>query len=711
MFARLGRLVVRHPWQTIGLWALVIVAVMVTAPKLTSTTDQSDFLPSHYESIQAMRLQEKAFPEHSAPAAILVFARDDGAALTDADVAKVGSITEQLGAAGIEDVTGIQAAPPSDNRLVQIAAVQMTKPTGATDTRQSDAVAELREALKPTVENTDLKAGVTGQAAQNLDAQESATKGLAIIGVATVVLILVLLLIIFRSPVTALLPIVVLGGVGGVVNGLIAWVSKAFDLKVDSSISSILVVVLYGVGTDYILFLMFRYRERLRAGEDPKAAMVSAVTRVGEAITSAAGAVIIAFMALVLSTLGMFRSMGPALAISVAVALAAGLTLVPAVVSLLGTKVFWPSKAWRSEPKGARFAATGEALGRRPGAFAVVSGGVLIALGAFAFGFNPTFDLTSGSTSNASESVVYSKELLKGMPAGVTQPSDVLLQSAGALTDEQLAAYRTALQVPGVGQVAPPVLSQDKTVADFKVTLASAPESDAAIDTVRGPLRDAAHGAAPPGTTAAVGGMTSVFVDFQDAMNHDYTIVFPVAAIAIMIVLALLLRSLVAPWYLMASVFLGFAATLGSAVLVFQHVQGESGLIFTLPIIMYLFVVALGTDYNILMIARLREEARTGLEPKQAAAQAVRHTGPAIAAAGVILAGTFASMMLAGNTVLSEMGFAISVGIAIAAFVMAMFFTPALTALIGHRAWWPGHGDAVREPEPSEATRSATGVR
>jgi len=137
-------------------------------------------------------------------------------------------------------------------------------------------------------------------------------------------------------------------------------------------------------------------------------------------------------------------------------------------------------------------------------------------------------------------------------------------------------------------------------------------------------------------------------------------------------------------------------------VIVFQHVQGEAGLIFMLPIYIYLFVTALGTDYNILMIARLREEAREGRDPRGAAAEAVRHAGPTIAAAGVILAGTFASLMLAGNSLLVSMGFALSVGIVIAAFVMAMFFTPALTALVGHAAWWPGHGDARRAPERTD---------
>ncbi|GAB2669288.1 MMPL family transporter [Nocardia goodfellowii] len=694
MFARLGRVVVHHPWKVIGLWAVAIVAVLATAPEFTSTTDQSSFLPSHYESIQAMQLQEKAFPQASAPAALIVVAREDGAPLTESDSASVLATATELAGEHVKGVTGVHPTPPSENRLIQVIAVQMDKVTNPADKTQGDAVRALREQLRERVTGTELKAGITGMAASTLDQTESSEKGMAIIGIATIVLILVLLLVIFRSPVIALLPIVVIGAISGTVGGLIAMAAKAFDLEMDTSVNSILLVVLFGVGTDYILFLMFRYRERLRAGEDPKTAMVSAVARVGEAITSAAGAVIIAFMALVLSSLGMFRALGPALAIAVAVALVAGLTLVPAVVSLLGTKVFWPSKSWRSEPASARFAAVGNAMGRRPGLFAVVSGGVLVALGVLAIGFNPTFDLGSGSTSDASESVVYNKELLKGLPAGATQPSDVLLRSDGPLTAEQLEGYRTTLaQVPGVGQVGAAQLSADKMVADFQVTLADAPESDAALDTVRGPLRAIAHEAAPPGTTALVGGITSVFVDFQAAMNHDYAIVFPVAAVLIMLVLALLLRSLVAPWYLMASVFLGFAATLGSTVLVFQHIQGNSGLIFTLPVIMYLFVVALGTDYNILMVARLREEAREGRSPREAAASALRHTGPTVAAAGIILAGTFASMMLAGNNTLSQMGFAISIGIGIAAFVMAMFFTPAVTALIGRAAWWPGHGD------------------
>ncbi|MEC3953983.1 MMPL family transporter [Nocardia sp. CDC153] len=690
MFALLGRIAVRHPWKVIALWVLATIAIVGLAPKLTATTDQSSFLPSHYESIQAMDLQQKAFPDDVTPAALIVVERTDGAPLTAADSDRVTTVAADLSGRNIKGVTGVQATPAAANRSIQVIAVQMTKTTDPSDKTQTDAVKALRDALHGQVSG-ELKAGITGTAAQTLDQTESGNKGMAIIGIATVVLILVLMLVIFRSPVIALLPIITIGAVSSMVGGLIAIVAHAFDLKVDSSVNSLLTVVLFGVGTDYILFLMFRYRERLRAGEDAKTAMISAVTRVGEAITSAAGAVIIAFLALTLSTLGMFRALGPALAIAVAVAALAGLTLVPAIVSKLGTKVFWPSKSWQREPKGAVFAALGRGLGRRPGMFAVAAGAVLVALGVAAFGFHPTFDMSSGSTSDTAESSVYSKELLKGMPAGATQPSLVYLHSDSTLTGDQLGSYRTALAAtPGVGQVSAPRLSTDGSIAEYQVTLTADPTSDAALATVRGPLRDSAHAAAPAGATAYVGGMSSVLVDFKAAMNHDYKVVFPVAAVFIALVLAVLLRSVVAPWYLMGAVGLGFAATLGAAVLVFQRAQGNSGLIFSLPIIMYMFVIALGTDYNILMVARLREEASEGNDPRTAAAESLRHTGPTIAAAGVILAGTFASMMLAGNAMLAQMGFAISFGIALAAFVMAMFLTPALTALLGRRAWWPG---------------------
>ena len=696
MFAFLGRLAAKHPWYIILGWIVVSVVIVVTAPKLSPTSDQSEFLPSKYESIQAAHLQQKAFPQQTAPGAILVFDRKDGKPLTAADQAKAAGVVKQVGSKLPSVFQGAAAQPASQNKLVQIGVIGMAKNKNPYDKPSMDAAKQLRKDAKPLVAGSDLHLGITGPAAQALDSQEASANAEAIVGISTVVLILLLLTLIFRSAILALMPIIVIGLVSQVAVGLVGLANKVFDLKTDSSIQVILIVVLFGIGTDYMLFFLFRYRERLRDGEESKVAVAHAVERAGEAIASAGGAVIVSFMALILSSLGIFKSIGPALAIAVFVTVIAAITLVPAIVSLLGTRVFWPSKSWRVEPKSARFAAVGRSLGRRPVTYAIASGLVLAVLAIFALGFNPNFDLGDSGAPKTVESSVALRTLQKGLPAGATDPTQVFLTSkdGSAISKAEQATFAKAISgARGVATVTPPVPNAKGDTVAYNVVLKSDPTADAALAAVKGPIRTTAHDAAPDGTTALVGGTTSVFVDFQKAMNRDYKVVFPVAAIVILLILALVLRSLVAPLYLMASVGLGFGATLGAAVLVFQHIKGDAGLIFLLPIYIYLFVVALGTDYNILMITRLREEARSGRPPRDAAAEALKHAGPTVAAAGLILAGTFASLMLGGNALLTALGFSISFGIFVSAFVMAMFFTPALTAKIGHAAWWPGHSD------------------
>ena len=700
MFTGLGRLATRHPWLVIVGWIVVSVVIIATAPKLSATSDQSEFLPGKYESIRAANLQSDAFPQNNAVGAILVFDRQDGKPLTHADSADVQHVVDGLEPKLAAVFSGIAAQPPSHNKLVQIAVVGIAKDKNPYDPDAMDGARQMRVDGQALVKGTDLRLGTTGAAAQALDSQEASKNAETIVALATFSLILLLMIVIFRSVILAVLPLFVIGLVSQVAVGLIGVANKIFDLKTDSSIQVILIVVLFGIGTDYILFFLFRYRERLRTGEESRTAVAQAVSRAGEAIASAGGAVIVSFMALILSSLGIFKSIGPALAIAVAVTVIAALTLVPAVISLIGTRVFWPSKSWRVEPRGARFAVLGDAVGRRPAVYAIASGLVLAVLAIFALGFNPNFDLGDSGAPKNVESAVALRTLQKGLPAGATDPTTVLLHSTNArpLAQGELTSYAAALgKAHGVGQVGTASLSADKTTASYSVVLDEDPTSDQALADVKGPIRDAAHAAAPPGTEALVGGTTSVFVDFQKAMNRDYRVVFPVAAVVIMIILGLLLRSLVAPWYLMASVGLGFGATLGAAVLLFQHIEGRAGLIFLLPIYIYLFVVALGTDYNILMIARLREEAREGLDARHAAAETIKHAGPTVAAAGLILSGTFASLMLGGNALLTALGFSISFGIFVAAFVMAMFFTPSLTAMIGHAAWWPGHGDETAE--------------
>ncbi|HET6168403.1 MAG TPA: MMPL family transporter [Marmoricola sp.] len=714
MFAALGRFVTRFRWYVLAAWILLAIVVIATAPALTSTQDESAFLPKHYESIKAAQVQEDEFPSQTQPGAILVFDRTDGGKLSAADSAKATEIVQALDAAikkekvlnRVFSAAAIQ--PPSENGLVEIGVAGLAKNATGFDTPAMDAAKELRKVAKPLVADTGLRLQMTGSAPQQLDSQESSDKTLAIVGLATIVLIVVLLALIFRSVLICLLPLLTVGLASQIATGLVSWANNAFDLKADSSITVILIVVMYGVGTDYILFLLFRYRERLRLGDEPRQAMMNAMHRAGEAIASAGGAVIVAFMALILSSLSIFRSIGPSLAIAVAVTLLAALTLVPALATLFGKALFWPSKNWRKEPEGARFAAIGDRLGKRPGLFAAASGLVLAVLAIFALGFNPTFDFNSSLPKDV-ESTKALDTIQKGLPSGSTDPLTIVLKSNddSPLPAADLASFQDDIsKAKGVATAAPGVPSANGNAATFSVVLDHDPGSDASIANVKGPIRDAAHAAAPDGTTAYVGGTTSVFVDMQKAMNRDYSVIFPVAAVIILLILALLLRSLVAPWFLMASVGLGFAATLGATVLLIQHIKGDSGLIFLLPIYIYLFVVALGTDYNILMIARLREEAREGRSPRDAAAEAVKHAGPTIAAAGLILAGTFGTFMLGGNSFIVSLGFALSFGIFVAAFVMAMFFTPALTAIVGHAAWWPGHGDETAEEHEARVGHS-----
>lgn len=712
MFERLGGFVVRRAWGVIAGWLLAAVAIVLTTPSLGDITsaDQESFLPRSYESVQATELGKKAFPQQATATATIVVKRADGQQLSPADEAKVGQLAQSLKARNIPHTSGYLTGPPAvaPDRSVQVVTVGLDAPA-PDDPALLDAVRDLRSAIGPQLAGSGLTAGVAGDVASFVDNEDTFNKAFSVVGVATIILIIGLILIIFRSPIAALLPVVTISLVMTVTTGLVAAAGKAFDLNVSQDLQTILLIVLFGIGTDYILFLLFRYRERLRAGDDRRTAMIVSVQRVGEVITSAAGAVIVAFLVLLLASLGFFGSLGPALAIAVGVMLVTSLTLIPAVVSLLGRYVFWPSKAWQRAPRATLSHRLGTAVGRRPALVAAASGALLVGLAAGVLGYQADYDFSAGFPQDT-ESAKAAGDLQRGFAAGALAPTEVYLTTGNGtpLTEQQVTDFAAAAaKAPGVGQAQPPERGSDPSVARVNLLLNENPVSNEAITLVREDLRDDLHRAAPPGTRALVGGPTAIFADINSANNRDLSVILPVAAGLIALILALLLRSLVAPIYLVIAVLLNFAATLGATVYLFQGLQGKPGVTFQLPIILYLFVVAIGTDYNILMIARLREEAREGHEPHQAAAIGVEHAGPTVAAAGLILAGTFGVLMLAPISFLQQMGFAVAIGIVLSAFVMSMFFVPALTALIGHTAWWPGHGDERRNggreapPEPA----------
>src|SRR5262245_52815984 len=348
MFARLGSIVTAHPWRVIAVWIAAVAVIVPLAPSIASvsSSDQASFLPSSYESARAQALADRAFPKTSGATSLFVVERADGARLAPADSEHVAAMAQTLSAAGIDRVSSVVTSPAqlAPNGKVQL--VQVAFDGTSQDEAVKGAIEPLRDEAAAALDGTGLRAGLTGDAAIVLDTEESFGSAEVIVAIATVSLIVVLLGLIFRSPIASLLPIVSIGLVYALATSVLALLAEGFGFHVDQSLTSLLIVVLFGIGTDYILFLLFRYRERLRAGDESKDAVRTSVRRVGEAIASSGLVVMAAMVALALSDLGSFRSMAPGFLVAVGTMLLASLTLIPALLSLIGPRVLWPSNTW-----------------------------------------------------------------------------------------------------------------------------------------------------------------------------------------------------------------------------------------------------------------------------------------------------------------------------------------------------------------------------
>ncbi|HEX4218001.1 MAG TPA: MMPL family transporter [Acidimicrobiales bacterium] len=696
MFASLARMVTGHPWRVIAIWVVASVAIVVFSPSIASVTNanSASFLPDHYQSVQAQAALAKDFPKQSGNTDLLVVQRADGAPLTAADQQEVAKLAADLTHAGIKGITGTftSAALLSPNGKAQLVNVTLQGQPG--ELAVNDTVKAIRATVPHELIGSGLTAGLTGASAIALDTSNAFAKAENIIAIATILLIVILLGLIFRSVLIAVLPVVLIGLIHQVASSSVAALAHGLGFDVGTLLGPLLIVVLFGIGTDYFVFLVFRYRENLTNGAEPMEALQHATEVVGEVISSSALTVIAAFAALLLSSLGLLRTLAPGLIISVVLMLLSALTLVPAVLALLGRHVFWP--AHRKKPAGAETYSSriGRYVGRHPGRIVAGYGGVLLVLAIAALGFRADYDEV-GELPTTSPSVVAYDQMQRNFPAGYVGPTDVIVTSntSAPLSSQSITTLSNTLRrTQGVAVVAPPQLNASGTAALITVSLDVNPYSGSALADVQGPIRSAANGSVP-GATVLVGGATSQSVDIRNAIDHDLSIIFPVAAVIIAIILGLLLRAVIGPLYLLVGVGLGFLATLGILVLIFQKAGGLVGLDFSIPIVLYLFVVAIGTDYNILMTARVREELRSGKEPSEAVSLAIAHGAPTVAAAGIILAGTFASLLLTGITTLTELGSGVAIGIIVAAFVMAPRLIPAVAGMRRWHFWWPGSLD------------------
>jgi len=695
-----GKFIVRNRWWVVGVWFVAAVLIVGLSPKLSSieSNDQSSFLPSNYESVKAGDIAKKVSSHSDSITDIIVFKARSGGQLSPDDLKTVSQTVKKLNDAHLKEVASVTT---SDSQIAPSKKAQLATVTysgNGQSTNTINAVKTVRDNLSSQLQATSVSAGLTGGNAISYDTQDASQKALKYVSIGTLLLVLLLPAFIFRSPLAGLLPLFAVGVVFTIAQSLIAVAGHIFNFKVNQQLSVMFTVVLFGIGTDYILFLLFRYRERLRTGDHTRGAVSFALSRAGEAIISAALVVLSSFAALFFAKFGIFSSFAPGLVICVAVMLLAAVTLVPALVAIIGMRIFWPSKAWKSASlKPTISKKIGGLVARKPG---MVAATVIILLGiisAFAFSYRADFSSFSQPPKNTLSADAYNS-LKSAFPAGAINPGQVYIQSGHKLTSADLKPMTDKLQkAKGVATVLPAAFYSGGKIAVVQFVLSDDPYSSAALGNVAGPIATAAHSINSGDTHAYVGGASAAIADVQKVTNRDLSVVFPIAAAFIFVILGLLVRSLIAPVILLLCVALGYVATLGSAVLIFQKIGGNTGLISFIPLFLYLFVVAIGTDYNILTVTRLREEVREGNDPRKAADLTVEHSSATVVSAGLILAGTFASLILGGISFLTQMGSSISIGVMLAAFIIAPFLIPSLTASIGYKIWWPGHKPAAKK--------------
>lgn len=698
MITRAVRRSTRRPKTVLLVWIVVGVLLGVLGALkgyAVTTDDTARFLPSGSESALALDVGKRAFGVQDGTAVVTGLAeRADGAPLSATDREQVGALATRMGrwrpdvdalksdeALGVSSRAGrvlsASTGAPADHGRLELVNLQWK--ANATDDVAQAAYRQFRDRFVAEADRSGLRLGFTGGVATASDQTQADATRTLIQQLALFGLVIAITAVFFRGVLAAIAPLLTIILVASAASGLIVGAALVFGFTLDTGTTQLISVVLIGVGVDYFLFLLFRLREHLRAGEDKRTAARDAALRIGPVIASAALVVIAAFSTLALAQFGQFRVLGPSIAISVALILLAGVTLMPAIAALAGPRLFWPSQRWR-EDDGGRAGRLGKRIARTPGATALLVGAVLVVLALIATGTHVTYDLSSGGTDTAATRTA--DRIAEALPRGAIDPQPLYVQSNHPLAVAELAPLRARLrETPGVGDVAEPVLAPGRRAAQIDVVLDDDATTQSAMDTVRGPLRTAAREGAPAGTSVLVAGTAAVYADVSDSVSHDLRLIFPVAAGLIFLILLATLRSLRASISLLAVVALEFAATMGFSVLVIQGVFGEAGVAFTLPLVVFLFVVAVGTDYNMLVTARLREELAAHDNPRTAVAEAVRRVGPAVAAAGLVLAGSFATLMIASDAGAREIGLALTAGILIASMLVSTILVPAVTAI------------------------------
>ena len=689
MFEHLARLVIRFRWLVVVVWIVGAIAGSRLLPSLASATQSSNsqFLQSSAPSQRAAALAAP-FQAQNAGGTALIVAYRSGGRLTPGDDAAITAVEHDV--ENVPGVTSVRDLGTSSDGQAREALV-VTDTPGQSNQGNAEVVADIRSTFQSSPPSVGLEFHLGGPLAQTTDAAANSAKTGTAIRIGTVLVVIVLLFVVFRSvlaPLVTLLPAVLALALS---QGLIAKASQV-GVPVSIATGTLLPVLLIGAGADYGVFLVFRVREEIQRGASPNDALVTALGRVGESITFSAATVVAALCCLLVATFALYRGLGPSLAIGVAVVLLAALTLLPALISILGRFVFWPS-----HPAAGRLS-TG--IWGAVAARAVGEPWPVILIGLLAFGLL-SIGLTSFSTGGFTSPPPSGTDSQRGadilaahFPAALSNAEILLLRFTEPISPESqvLATAKSELQAePAIRTVSGPVIGKDRLTAEFlAVPSAGSAGTNAAINAIPA-MRVALDAAATKAGAAegGVAGLDAVAYDINHTSATDLQVVVPVVLAAIAVLLAIVLRSLIAPLYLIATVGLSYLASLGFASFVFIKVAGDAGLNFVIPILLFIFAMALGEDYNILLMTRVREEARRA-QLHEALVGAVGRTGGTITSAGVILAGTFTVLAIAGGSDQSrQLGFTIAFAILLDTFFVRTLLVPAIAVVLDRWNWWP----------------------
>ncbi|MEV6572832.1 MMPL family transporter [Streptomyces sp. NPDC051577] len=651
-----------------------------------ATNDQAAFLPRSAESTRVVEAQRALRQAESLPAIVVWTASDGGRiapALQGSASAALASLTGGEGLAGPSS----PAVPSRDGQALRgVVPLRPDLGDGLTD------VLERVRGAAGKVPGTTVS--IAGPAATQADLGDAfaGIDGL-LLGVALAT-VLVILLVVYRS---VLLPLIVVFGAVlalGLACAIVYALADRGLVRVDGQVQGILSILVIGAATDYALLLTARFREELGTEPDRFAAMRAAWRRTLGPVLASAATVALGLLALLLSDLTNNRALGPVGAIGIGCAVLAALTFLPAALVLSGRAAYWPARPKASDaahPVWTRVVALVDRAPRRVWALSLAG---LLACAAFSPLLVSKGVPLDEIFVNDAPSVSAQATLGRHFPGGAGNPAVVIADADRA---PQVVAAARATE--GVADAAPSGAPGPGGRVRIDATLDDAADSDAAKETV-GRLRTAVHAVA--GADALVGGYTAQQYDTQRTAAHDRALIVPVVLGIILVILAGLLRSLVMPLLLVATVALNFLATLGVSALVFRGVFGFSGTDSSVPLYGFVFLVALGVDYNIFLMSRVREET-VAHGHREGIRRGLTSTGGVITSAGVVLAATFAALGVIPLAFLTQIAFIVAFGVLLDTLIVRSLLVPALVRDIGPKSWWPGSpSDTSGHPSGSE---------